>query len=161
MVGLDLSKGLNFLHETGIRAMMARMINKGLYFMVLFIFFHFGVEACTNFVDVIDTATEHIGVFLPRELEMRKQAVAELQVAEVGITLSNRGDEARMHTLESLLETRPMVFALEKRLLQVLEGHWVAAVTRQHLEAADDVAFLQKLVLQPTVGLFAKGVLPL
>ena len=110
--------------------------------MVLFIFFHFVVEACPHFIDIIDAATEHIGIFLSRKFEVREQAVAELQISQVGILLMHKSDEAWMHTLESGFKTRPMVFALKKRLLQILERHRIASVARQHFEAADDVAFL-------------------
>ena len=110
--------------------------------MVLNIFFHFVVEACADFVDIVNAATEHVSIFLPRELEMREQAVAELHIAEVGILLMHKSDEAWMYPFESGFEPRPMVFAIKERLLQVLESDWVAPVARQHFEAADDVAFL-------------------
>ena len=48
------------------------MNDKYLVFMVLLFCIHFVVEACADFVDIIDAATEHISIFLPREFEVRE-----------------------------------------------------------------------------------------
>ena len=41
------------------------MNDKCLVFMVLLFCIHFVIEACADFVDIIDAATEHIGILLP------------------------------------------------------------------------------------------------
>ena len=116
--------------------------------MVLLFCIHFIVEACADFVDIVNAATEHVSIFLPRKFEVREQAVAELRFGQVGIMFFDRGDEARMHALESRFETCPMVFAVKERFIQVLESHRVAPVARKHFKAADDVAFLQVFIFQ-------------
>ena len=63
--------GLVFTHETNIKVMMVRISNDmGLYFMVLFVLIHFVVETCPDFVHIIDTTSEHVGILLPRKLEV-------------------------------------------------------------------------------------------
>ena len=86
------------------------------------------IEAGSDFVDVIDAASEGVGVFLPAELEMREEAVAELGFGKVGGLLLDGGDEAWVDALESLLETRPVILAFEQGFLQILEIHGVVAV---------------------------------
>ena len=115
---------------------------KILFFILLFICFHFVVETCADFVYIINAATEHIGIFLSREFEVGEQTIAELLFVEVGVLPVHKSDEAWVHTLESRLKTGPMVFAIKERLFQILEGYRIVSVARQHFEAADDVAFL-------------------
>ena len=67
------------LHEAVIKVTNKIVINdKCLVFILLLFCIHFIVEACADFVDIIDAATEHISIFLPRKFEVREQAITEL-----------------------------------------------------------------------------------
>ena len=60
------SVGSNFLHDVVIKVKNKIVINdKCLVFTMLLFCIHFVIEACANFVNIVNAATEHIGILLP------------------------------------------------------------------------------------------------